>query len=432
MRNSLFWSVAAACVLLTAPMAFGQQSADQQACLNKLNKDGAGVAKAQGKEHVSCLKKAGKGLVTGTVQACLTADPKGKVQKKKDKTTADQTGSCGTAPDFGYTSAGAVNSGAVQGQLDIAADIFGDPIDGAVIDCAADKAGCICQQKALKDVEKLATTKLVEFVKCKKQVLKDGASSPSSLEDCVSNAGTAGSIAADSKGKIQKAFDKLAGDIGSKCASVSGAFPADCTSLSGNALATCLDRVVECRVCQTINDMDGLFVNCDLFDDGVANATCASGSGPTPTPTDTPTATATGTVTPTNTPGGAIIMGALLKTFGRFTYNAVIGIPGSDAACNMNFPGTHTCSFPELLNAESAGELIGIKDIGNNTVTAFWAIDSTHSNLIQCGVSVPWDYMTAHTGHQGELAQLNNGTGDLFPPVTGLNCLGQAWVGCCN
>ena len=192
MRNSLFWSVAAACVLLTAPMAFGQESADQQACLNKLNKDGAGVAKAQGKEHVSCLKKAGKGLVTGTVQACLTADAKGKVQKKKDKTTADQAGSCGTAPDFGFTSARAVNTGAVQGQLDIAADIFGDPIDGAVIDCAADKAGCICQQKALKDVEKLATTKLAEFVKCKKQVLKDGASSASSLEDCVSNAGTAG------------------------------------------------------------------------------------------------------------------------------------------------------------------------------------------------------------------------------------------------
>jgi hypothetical protein len=431
MWNRLVRTVAAACVvsLLGAAAALGQQSSAQQACINKLNKAGAGVAKAQGKEHVSCLKKAGKGLVTGTVQACLTADPKGKVQKKKDKTTADQTGSCGTAPDFGYTSAAAVNTGAVQGQLDLTADIFGDPIDGAVIDCAADKPGCICQQKALKDVEKLATTKLVEFVKCKKQVLKDGANSASSLEDCVSNAGTAGSIAADTKGKIQKAFDKLAGDIGSRCASVSGAFPADCTSLSGNALATCLDRVVECRVCQTINEMDGLSVNCDLFDDGNANATCASGSGPTPTPTETPTPADTATETETPTPGA--FRGALLKTFGRFTYNAVIGIPGSDAECNNDFPGSHTCSYPELLTAEAAGELVGLKDVGNNTVTSFWAIDSTHSNLIQCGVSVPWDYMTAHTGHQGELSQLNNGTGDLTPPVTGLNCLGQSWVGCC-
>ena len=421
MRNPGFWTAAVVgmCTLLSAPGAFAQESTAQQACLNKLNKDGAGVAKAQGKEQTSCLKKAGKSQLTGTAQACLTADEKGKVQGKKDTTTADQAGSCATAPDFGFTSAAAVNSAAVQGQLDLAADIFGASLDPAVLACATDKDGCGCQQKVLKDVEKLAADKLAEFVKCKKAVLKAGASTAASLAACVEDAGTAGSIAADSKGKLQKTFTKLVADIGAACDTpgVTGAFPAQCNSLTGNALGTCLDRVVECRVCQTINEMDGLSVNCDLFDDGNANATCASGAGPTPT------------VTPS---GPTIFQGALLKTFGRFTYGAVIGVPGSDAECNTDFPGSHTCSFPELQAAEAAGELAGVKDVGNNTITSFWAIDSSHPNLVQCGVSVPWDYMTAHTGHQGELAQLTNNTGFLNPPVTGLNCLGQSWVGCCQ
>ena len=421
-----FWTLAAVvCALLLAPAAFGQESSDQQSCLNKLNKDGAAVAKAQGKENSSCLKKAGKGLLTGTAQACLTADSKGKVQGKKDKTTADQTQFCtAPLPDFGYTSASAVNTAAQQGQLDIVADMFSAPL--TFIDCASDKPGCVCQQKVLKDVEKLATTKLVEFVKCKKQVLKDGGNSATSLSNCVENAGTAGSIAADTKGKIQKAFDKLGGDITGKCdgPGVTNGFPNVCTGLTGNNLAVCLDRVVECRVCQTINEMDGLSVNCDLFDDGNPNASCASGAGPTPTPTVTPTATAT------STPG--TFAGALLKTFGKFTYAAQIGVPGADTECNNNFPGTHACTYPELQVAEAAGDLVGAKDVGNNTVTGFWAIDSSQSNLVQCGVSVPWDYMTAHTGHQGQLVSLNNGTGALGPLTTGLNCLGQMWVGCCQ
>jgi hypothetical protein len=428
MRYPGIWAAAGVGWLLAAGVAAGQQTSAQQACLNKLNKDGAGVAKAQGKENTTCLKKAGKGLLTGTAQACITADEKEKVQKKQAKTTADQTAFCGAAPDFGYLGAAAVNAAAVQGQVDLLADVFGPDLGAAVIDCAADKAGCVCQQKVLKAVEKLASTKLTEFVKCKKAALKGGGNSAASLAACVDDGGTPGSIAADSKGKVQKSRDKLTADIAAKCDTpgVTGAFPAACASLAGAALSACLDRVVECRVCQTINEMDGLFVNCDAFDDGVANASCASGAGPTPTPTDTPDPT------PTFTPNGATFQGALLKTFGRFTYAATLGVPGADAECNTNFPGTHACSFPELLTAESAGELVGAKDVGNNTITAFWAIDSTHSNLVQCGVSIPWDYMTAHTGHQGELSVLTNGTGDLGPPVTGLNCLGQAWVGCCS
>src|SRR5262249_49411345 len=156
-----------------------------------------------------------------------------------------------------------VNNGAVQAVLDVVSDIFGPSLDPAVIACSSSKAGCLCQQKVLGDVEKLADKKLLEFLKCKKATLKAGASSVTALQNCVSDADTPGSIAADTKGMIAKAVSSVNTSIAKKCDApnvTSGSFPGDCTGLSGTALGACLDRVVECRVCQMANDMDGLFV----------------------------------------------------------------------------------------------------------------------------------------------------------------------------
>jgi hypothetical protein len=419
-------------LLVSAPAAFGQvQSTAQQNCITKLNKDGAAVAGAQGKENVACVKNAGKNKLTGTAQACLTADAKSKVQAKKNATIADDAADCGTAPGFGYTGATAVNASAVQGKLDLVADIFGANLDAAVIDCDTSNAGCGCQSKVIKDVEKLAKTKLGEFLKCKKQVLKDGASSTAALAACVDSAGTAGSIAADTKGKVQKSRDKLVADIGAACDTpgVTGAFPASCTSLSGAALGDCLDARVECRVCQIINEMDGLFVNCDLFDDGSVNGSCASGAGPTPTPTLTLPPTLTPTQTPTFTPAAPGFKGALgPPTTGLFNY-AGTGIPGSNAACNTNFPGSHTCTYAELQTWDAANQLIGLLDTNSNPVTSFWAIDSGQPGTRQCDNPVPWGYQTAHTGHFGDKVPLTAGHLAALQPSQ--LCLGTSWVGCC-
>ena len=279
-------------------------------------------------------------------------------------------------------------------------------------------------------------------MKCKKAALKAGANSSAALAACVNDAGTAGSIAADSKGKIAKTNAKLTAAIVKACDTpgvTAGAFPGTCTGLTGAALGTCLDTQVECRVCQAINEMDGLFVNCDLFDNGVADASCVSGTGPTPTPT--PTATAT------PVPG---FQGALTATNGRFNYNLTVGLPGANAACNTNFTGSHACTYAELQTAQAAGDLVGLKDIGNNTVTSFWAIDPAANPLTaQCyddvafpcpgGVcSVPghnWEYQgTAHTGSRGQRVPLNNPAGTLGVLQTGVQCniAGTSWVGCCS
>lgn len=152
-------------------------------------------------------------------------------------------------------------------------------------------------------------------------------------------------------------------------------------------------------------------------------------------PATTTSTTATTSTTSTTLAGGVELQGALATTNGRFNYNLTLGVPGADAACNTNFAGTHACTASELLAAESAGDLVGLKDVGNNTVTSFWAIDSGRPNVLQCGVSIPWDYATAHTGQFGERFNLTNATGDLGPLQSGggqgVICAAASWVGCC-
>jgi len=161
-------------------------------------------------------------------------------------------------------------------------------------------------------------------------------------------------------------------------------------------------------------------------------------SSTTTTPTSTTTSSTTGT--PCGTPTGQVLKGSLTATPGRFNYNLTLGLPGSDAACNMNFSGTHSCTYSELQAAAAACDLVGLKDTSNATVTSFWAIDSTAPALSQCvddamgGSNQNWEYATAHTASRGQRVTLNNATGALGSLETGVQCniSGNNWVGCCQ
>jgi hypothetical protein len=154
-----------------------------------------------------------------------------------------------------------------------------------------------------------------------------------------------------------------------------------------------------------------------------------------PVTTTSTTSTPTTSTTSTTVAGGVELQGALTATSGRFNYNLTIGVAGANAACNTAFAGTHACTASELLAAEAAGDLVGLKDTGNFTVTSFWAIDGAKPLVLQCGAPVPWDYATAHTGQFGERFNLTNATGDLGPLQSGAGqgviCAGSSWVGCC-
>jgi hypothetical protein len=140
-------------------------------------------------------------------------------------------------------------------------------------------------------------------------------------------------------------------------------------------------------------------------------------------------------------PTGAVLKGALPATPGRFNYNATLGLPGANAACNTSFPGTHACSYTELQAAAAACDLKGLKDTSNATVTSFWAIDNTAPPLQQCNDDAPitgsglnWEYGTAHTASRGNKVSLDNAAGTLGTLQTSVQCnlSGSSNVGCCQ
>jgi len=263
---------------------------DQQNCIVKLAKNSAKVAAAQGKDATNCVKSAGKETLPPmqTAEQCLTADAKAKVAKAVAKTAADFTKHCTTnPPTFGIPagSAAAASAAAAAFSRALVHDLFGNllGVPAPLDTCANDPDACKCQQAVAKRADKLATTAVKLFVKCAQNSLKEGkepiiagAMTAAELEACVDDAGTLGSIAEDGKQKIAKGVAKLAGDIEKKCSAVDSviAFPGVCSGLEGAALANCIARRAQCRVCQTTNAANGLAVDCDLFDDGAANGSC--------------------------------------------------------------------------------------------------------------------------------------------------------------
>ncbi len=286
MSRSLAVALVCSCIgLLSAPDAGAQvQSKEQQKCITGLNKAGVKVSKAQGKEIARCIKNAAKGKELDP-QACSTADAKLKVAKAKSKTTDAKTKKCTADPDFGTAPVGQINTAAVAEQLALAADLFGADLTAAV---STDKAIGGCQAAIAKAYEKVVATKAKVFIKCKKKGLKDMTiDSPAALEACFDV------VASDAK--VAKMIGKITTAVTKKCSTVilDTAFPGIC--VGAPVFADCVDASTECRTCLTLDAVDGLSRDCDLYDDGLANGSCAS------TPTTTTTIPSTTTTVPATT-----------------------------------------------------------------------------------------------------------------------------------
>jgi hypothetical protein len=281
------------------------------------------------------------------------------------------------------------DTAAAEGVIDSCVAAFVEDIDPAPLSqskCGAGKKKCVSKY-------------LKSLFKCHQLAQTPGKSTDPNFGGC-----------------IDKAVAKYTGgpDPTKGCfAKLENASPNDCLPPTGNSstLRTAVD---------------------DCFDDLLAVET-----NTTTTSSTTLASTTSTTTMPSN---GIVLKGALNPTPGRFNYNATLGLPGANAACNTHFSGTHACSYAELQNAEAAGDLVGLKDINNNTVTSFWAIDNAAAPLQQCqddafgGSFQNWEYGTAHTASRGSKVGLTNGTGTLGSLTTNLQCnlSGSSWVGCCQ
>jgi hypothetical protein len=282
--------------LFGTPTALGK---GQQQCVVGLNKGLGKVDQAVSKQLAGCLESYadGKPFNPGdpgidTLEECVIDDPNGKIQGAVGKLGAEYTKRCtappsgtlvGSFPAFGATDAATVAAAATAKDRALIHDVFGYDLGASLVTNAVNGAGAACQRAVWKAVTKCQQTKLKEFVACKKNALAGKLGpAPTTEEDlgdlCL---GTGASGQPDPKGKIAKACgdpDKgIVKDLAKQCAAQGQDLTAlvpPCGNADPLATAQCLDIRVECRVCLALNEADDLERDCDLFDNGAADASC--------------------------------------------------------------------------------------------------------------------------------------------------------------
>jgi len=245
------------------------QSRDQQACITALNANFEKVARVRGRAIAKCIKnQSRKGE---SASACL-ALPDPKLDKARQKTSSDEARRCAEPPDFGPLEADPINEAAVDAEDATLAAVFGVDIDMAIVSRDADRDAEKCQQAIVKTTYDCQHAFIKEFNRCKKNFLKKGAAvDASGIERC---------LGYDPKQRIAKKCDPVTGQLAAKvlprsCEGVdlSGVAPG-CDTASAAELAECVDATIACNVCRGVNAGDALDEDCDLFDDGVDNASC--------------------------------------------------------------------------------------------------------------------------------------------------------------
>ena len=279
------------------------QDAAQQACSATADLNADAVGWAQAGVISSCLKDAAKGTLgsPAAALACFNADGKGKVAKKQLVSIIKELKSCTPAdlPGFAVPElagpyvppaspleydaalheiyAETASASAIKAENTLLIDVLGNPLDDAVLVGAANAIGAKCQAAVTKQLLKCERTKRKEYNKCEKASLKNGLASEGLLEStCLMDGGNPASGQPDPKGLIDKQCEaKLASTVAKSCfgQNLDTVFPGECTG-AGSGFAGCLVDRIDCRLCQQLNEINGLSRDCYLFDDGTANDSC--------------------------------------------------------------------------------------------------------------------------------------------------------------
>jgi cysteine-rich repeat protein len=273
------------------------QDKDQQRCINALNKSFAKVARARGKAITRCIKDGSKGNLSGQdpIETCLAGN-NAKVENAKQRTNRKYDAQCVPAdpPDFGPTNPDTVNQAAMEKELSLIRAIFGSDLDAVIVRTddpgrADARAEARCQVAAAEQARKCQHSKLMTFIACKKDGLNgartgnvypgadDPFDSPDDLEGCMDF-----DLIPKATNRTSKACDpKLGRKLSFECEDldIPSLFPGECGSAQDpTELKDCFERLVECHVCQELNQADALNRNCDEFDNDAADGSCPPAS----------------------------------------------------------------------------------------------------------------------------------------------------------
>lgn len=261
-------------------------SADQK-CVTNTAKAASKTVSAVGKEVAACVKSIASSATLNPLELCVASDSKGKISKSETKLGDSVAKSCPTSA-FAYAvdcpapcdaTDGDGTSEAIDDRDELVACLLcldravtydalgtggthGKILGGATIaTTAGDAALAACQASLIKATEKLFSTQMKELVSCAKSTLKAGTLPP--LGSC---------IGSDPKLKIQKANAKLT--TAASCTPPAAYNAGTCAALTGTALSDCINAEATCQACIWGNMILGSNVDCDLEDNGAADASC--------------------------------------------------------------------------------------------------------------------------------------------------------------
>ena len=252
-----------------------------QRCISKMNKRGAAVAKAQHAVNALCLAGAAKGALPAgvpTAQACLSADPNTKVAKAQAKTLSVEAAKCipSDLPNFAYEGGAVVNAAGVAQPIGLVEDLFGADLDAAVRPKLTDKAGARCQKNVLNATQQLSNGLYKSAFREKKLLLAGKDDGTLARSDAVLALLLGEFLLADATGKIAAQEASVRTAVRTSCTAgiLDTAFPGCAPSASLNEMASCAIGAARCRFCRGFNAFDGIAIDCEAFDDDLANASC--------------------------------------------------------------------------------------------------------------------------------------------------------------
>ena len=286
------WILAASVVVVMHGPAAAQLTKAQQSCANGFIKTSAKVLKTLDKAVLTCTKAMSKGTSPGPLADCVMNGPTTMphIAKAEAKVSSAIASHCSIPypmdcpPPCETTDANNATTG-IDDDTELTdcllcfnigngwsasapsglKGVYGAITENATI-YAANTPGATCQQSVLKAVAHVYETKIFTLVSCVKKAFANG----TPPANCLTGLQSVAKVGAAINGLTAKT-------IPSKCPLPGPPFAFDggvCANLDGNALGTCLDTVIECRVCRWGNTLTGQSVNCELFDNGVADNSC--------------------------------------------------------------------------------------------------------------------------------------------------------------
>ena len=261
--------------LTAAARADAQLDAAAQRCIDSYHATLRLVAQETDRWARRCLREGETGRVTD-VGACLSGDASGRIARRADQVARLYSG--GRCDGDEPIQQGAANGIAAHrnAAVGLSGDLLGRPLPASPELGGAERA---CRTRVVRRSGEAFAAVLAAHRRCAAAGMRAG-----TVTDGATLAAQCATFAQiDADGSAAAALTRLQADTASACAgaALATALPglAALCHATPTALSDCAAARARCRACAALRDTGGRQLDCDLFDDDTANASCPAGIG---------------------------------------------------------------------------------------------------------------------------------------------------------